>query len=240
MQSVFVILMIAIFSKTTSENCSRLTSVLNGFREHNLRVKASKCSLGADKVVYLGHTVSQEGIHTDPKKIEVNSALPAPSNLDKLHSFLGIAGHYRKFFPAFATVSAPLTGLAKKGVKFSWSDHHRHVFQILKHYLCSPPVFAYPDFDRPFLLQTDASDVGLGAILSQHDGKGQERVIAYASYTLSPREQNYSTIEKEALAVVFAVKHFRFSLLGKKFSVVTDNSALRWLHSLEPKGRIAP
>ena len=230
---------VIIFSKNMTEHCSRLTSVLNRFREHNLRVKASKCSFGADKVVYLGHTVSQEGIHTDPKKIEAIKALPAPSNLESLRSFLGIAGYYRKFIPDFATVSAPLTGLTKKGVKFSWSDQHQHAFQALKHHLCSAPVLAYPNFDRPFLLQTDASDVGLGAILAQHDGNGQERVIAYASYTLSPREQNYSTMEKEALAVVFAVKHFRFYLLGKRFSVITDNNALRWLHSLEPKGRIA-
>ena len=222
-----------------SEHCSRLTSVLNRFREHNLRVKASKCTYGADKVVYLGHTVSQEGTHTDPKKIEVIRSLPAPANLNKLHSFLGIAGYYCKFIPDFAAVSAPLTGLTKNGLKFSWSDQHQHAFQTLKHYLCSAPVIAYPDFDRPFLLQSDASDVGLGAILAQHDGKGPERVIAYASYTLSPREQNYSTIEKDALAVVFAVKHFRFYLLGKKYSVITDNSALRWLHSVEPKGGIA-
>ena len=93
--------------------------MLNRFREHNLRVKASKCSFGADNVVYLGHTVSQEGIHTDPKKIEVIRALSAPPNLDKLRSFLGIAEYYRKFLPDFATVSAPLTGLTKNGVKFS-------------------------------------------------------------------------------------------------------------------------
>jgi len=230
---------VIIFSKNMTEHCTRLTSVLTRFREHNLRVKASKCSFGADEVVYLGHSVSREGIHTDPKKIEAIKALPAPSTLENLRSFLGIAGYYRKFIPDFATVSAPLTGLTKKGVKFSWSDQHQHAFQTLKHQLCSAPVLAYPDFDRPFLLQTDASDVGLGAILAQHDGNGQERVIAYASYTLSPREQNYSTMEKEALAVVFAVKHFRFYLLGKRFSVITDNNALRWLHSLEPKGRIA-
>ena len=222
-----------------TEHCTRLTSVLTRFRKHNLRVKASKCSFGADEVVYLGHSVSREGIHTDPKKIEAIKALPAPSTLENLRSFLGIAGYYCKFIPDFATVSAPLTGLTKKGVKFSWSDQHQHAFHTLKHQLCSAPVLAYPDFDRPFLLQTDASDVGLGAILAQHDGNGQERVIAYASYTLSPREQNYSTMEKEALAVVFAVKHFRFYLLGKRFSVITDNNALRWLHSLEPKGRIA-
>ena len=230
---------VIIFSKTMSEHCSCLASVLNRLQEHNLRVKASKSSFGADKVVYLGHTVSKEGTHTDPKKSEVIRALPAPSNLDKLRSILGIAGYYRKFIHEFATVSAPLTGLTINGLKVSWSDQHQHAFQTLKHYLCSVPVLVYPDFDRPFLLQSDASDVGLGAILVQHDGKGPERVIAYASYTLSPREQNYSTIEKDALAVVFAVKHFRFYLLGKKYSVITDNSALRWLHSLEPKGGIA-
>eukprot|EP00794_Sanderia_malayensis_P002386 gene2386-biopygen1273 len=101
------------------------------------------------------------------------------------------------------------------------------------------PVLAYPNFDLPFLLQTDASDVGLGAVLAQLDADGQERVIAYASYTLSQREHNYTAMEKEALAVVFAAKHFRFYLLGHKFSVITDNSALRWLHSVEPKGQIA-
>ena len=230
---------VIIFSKTMSEHCMRLTSVLNRFRQHNLRVKASKCSFGADKVVYLGHTVSHEGIHTDPRKIQVIKALPPPSNLENLHSFLGLAGYYRKFIPDFATVSAPLTALTKKGVKFLWNDQHQNAFQTLKQHLCSAPVLAYPDFDRPFLLQTDASDVGLGAVLAQRHINGQERVIAYARYTLSQREQNYSTMEKEALAIAFAVKHFRFYLLGKKFLVITDNNALCWLHSLEPKRRIA-
>ena len=88
------------------------------------------------------------------------------------------------------------------------------------------------------MLQTDASDVGLGAIIAHHDGKGQERVIAYASYTLSPQEQNYSAMQKDALAVVVAVKHFRFHFLHKKFFVITDNNALYWLYSLEPNGKI--
>ena len=230
---------VIIFSKTMPEHCMHLTFVLNRFCQHNLRVKATKCSFGADKVVYLGHTVSHEGIHTDPRKIQVIKALPPPSNLENLRSFLGLAGYYRKFIPDFATVSAPLIALTKKGVKFLWTDQHQNAFQTLKQHLCSAPILAYPDFDRPFLLQTDASDVGLGAVLAQRDINGQERVIAYASYTLSQREKNYSTMEKEALAIVFAVKHFRFYLLGKKFLVITDNNALRWLHSLEPKGRIA-
>eukprot|EP00794_Sanderia_malayensis_P021278 gene21278-biopygen16313 len=179
------------------------------------------------------------GIHTDPKKIEAIRNLPPPANLEHLRFFLGLAGYYRKFIPGFATVSSPLTELTKKGVKFLWEDHHQLAFEVLKTRLCSAPVLAYPNFDLPFLLQTDASDVGLGAVLAQLDADGQERVIAYASYTLSQRERNYTAMEKEALAVVFAAKHFRFYLLGHKFSVITDNSALRWLHSVEPKGRIA-
>ena len=230
---------VIIFSKNMSEHCTRLTAVLNRFRQHNLRVKASKCSFGADKVVYLGHTVSHEGIHTDPKKIKVLKDLPSPSNLENLRSFLGLAGYYRKLIPDFATLSAPLTMLTKKHAKFLWTDQHQAAFQALKERLCSAPVLAYPDFNRPFLLQTDASDVGLGAILAQRTANGQERVIAYASYTLSQRERNYSAMEKEAFAIIFAVKHFRVYLPGKKFRVITDNNALRWLHSLEPKGRIA-
>ena len=230
---------VIIFSKNMSDHCMRLNSVLNRFHQHNLRVKASKCSFGADKVVYLGHTVSSAGIHTDPKKIEVIKDLPSPSNVESLRSFLGLAGYYRKFIPDFATVSAPLTELTKKHAKFLWTDRHQKAFQTLKCHLCSAPVLAYPDFERPFWLQTDASDVGLGAVLAQRDANGQERVIAYASYTLSQREKNYTAMEKEAFAVVFAIKHFRFYLLGKQFHVVTDNNALRWLHSLEPKGRIA-
>ena len=136
-------------------------------------------------------------------------------------------------------MSAPLTELTKKGVRFSWTPQHENAFLALKWHLCTAPVLAYPNFAQPFILQTDASNVGLGAVLAQHDIHGTERVIAYASCTLSNRERNFTTMEKEVLAVVFAVKHFRCYLLGTKFRVITDNSALKWLHSIEPKGRIA-
>ena len=102
---------VIIFSTNVSEHCERLVSVLQRFREHNLRVKASKCSFAAEKVIYLGHSISHEGIHTDPKKIEAIKALSSPTNLDSLRSFLGLSGYYRKFLPGFATLSAPLTEL---------------------------------------------------------------------------------------------------------------------------------
>ena len=230
---------ILIYSKNIDQHCERLTSVLQRFRQHGLKVKASKCSFGADQVLYLGHTISSTGVHTDPAKIKAIQNLPAPINVEKLRSFLGLAGYYRRFIPHFSSVAAPLTQLTQKSATFQWGAPQQKAFSILKQSLCSAPVLAYPDFDRPFILQTDASNVGLGAVLTQIDQKGLERVIAYASSTLSQRERNYSAIEKEALAIVFAVKHFRFYLLGRKFCIVTDNSALRWLHSMEPKGRIA-
>ena len=165
--------------------------------------------------------------------------LPVPANLDSLRSFLGLAGYYRRFIPHFATIAAPLNALTKKGAPFIWTEQQQAAFLTLKSFLCSAPVLAYPALDRPFILQTDASNLGLGAVLAQIDSKGMERVVSYASRSLTPREKNYSTMEKEALAIVFATQHFRVYLVGHKFQIITDHRALKWLHSIEPKGRIA-
>ena len=230
---------VIIFSKTIDEHCQCLMRVLQRFRDHGLRVKASKCSFGADNVIYLGHSISSNGVHTDPAKIKAVQELTCPTNLEQLRSFLGLAGYYRKFIPNFASVASPLTELTKKDVAFLWSPLHQASFLQLKDYLCSAPVLAYPQLDKPFIVQTDASTVGLGAILTRLDDSGKERVVSYASRTLTAREQNYTAMEKEALAVVFATKHFRVYLLGNQFQLVTDNSALKWLHSVEAKGRLA-
>ena len=230
---------IIIPSKGIQEHCERLEKVLTRLRQHNLKVKASKCCFAAPKVLYLGHTVSAKGIHTDPAKIKAVFELSEPSNLEQVRSFLGLAGYYRKFIPNFATVAAPLTDLTKKGSKFVWATPQQSAFSTLKRYLCSAPVLSYPHLDKEFVLQTDASDCGLGAVLAQKDSQGNEHVVAYASRTLNDREKHYSAMEKEALAVVFATQNFRVYLLGKPFKLITDNRALTWLHSLEPKGRIA-
>ncbi len=230
---------IIIPSNSIQQQCERLNAVLSRFRQHNLRVKASKCQFGAAKVLFLGHIVSGQGVHTDPKKIQAVSDLKEPINVEQVRSFLGLAGYYRRFIPNFAAVSAPLVHLTKKSCKFVWSDKQQHAFSLLKKLLCSAPILQYPRLDQPFTLQTDASDAGLGAVLTQHDIKGDEHVISYASRSLSDREKAYSATEKEALAAVFATDHFRPYLLGQKFTLVTDHSALQWLHSAEPKGRLA-
>ena len=226
-------------SSNLKQQCDRLTLVLERFRKHNLRVKATKCTFGANQVNYLGHVVSAKGVHTDPDKIKAVSLLAEPQNVEQVRSFLGLVGYYRKFIPKFASYATPLVSLTKKGTKFHWSKAHSESFLLLKNLLCQAPILAYPRFDQPFVLQTDASDLGLGAVLTQVDAYGNERVISYASRPLTNREKGYSATEKEALAVVFATDYYRVYLLGKHFTLITDHSALRWLHSVEPKGRIA-
>ena len=229
---------VIIFSKPIDEHCHCLQSVLQRSYEHGLRVKASKCSFGAAKVVYLGHSVSSAGVHTDPAQIKAVHDLPSSTNLEQLRSFLGLAGYYSKFIPNFASVASPVTELIKKDVLFHWNASYQAAFLKIKQSLCSAPILAYFQLDKPFILQTDASNVGLGAVLAQIDEFGRDRVISYPSRTLTAREQNYATMEKEALAVVFGTEHFRVYLLGNKFELVTDNSALKWLHSVTPKGHI--
>ena len=221
------------------QHCDHLVNVLNRFRVHNLRMKATKCHFGAKSVCFLGHVVSSKGVHTNPQKIDVVSTLSIPRTIEHVRSFLGLAGYYRRFIPNFATIVAPLMRLTKKGIQFCWGDKQQVAFTHLKELLCTAPVLAYLRLDAPFILQTDASDLGLGAVLTQSDSSGSERVTSYASRALTDREKGYSTTEKEALAIVFATDHFCPYLLGKKFTVITDHSALRWLHSVEPKERLA-
>ena len=228
-----------ILSRTITELCQKLTLVLNRFQIHNLRLKASKCCFGAKTVRYLRHIVSAEGVHTDPMKIESVKRIATPQNVTQVRSFLSLAGYYRKFIRNFATLTYPLVELTKKGRPFCWTEVHDIAFSTLKSSLCSSPVVACPILDRQFILQTDASDVGLGAILTQIDRHGHERVVSYASRTLSDSEKNYSAMENELLVVVFAVEYFRVYLLGRKFLLSTDHNALSWVHSTESKGRRA-
>ena len=229
---------IIIPSNSIQQQCERLTTVLSRFRTHNLRVKASKCTFAADQVLFLGHVVSSKGVHTDPAKIKAVSLLPEPKTVEQVRTFLGLAGYYRRFIPDFATIASPLVNLTKKMAKFAWDSQHQHAFHTLKSLLCRAPVLAYPNLNKQFILQTDASDLGLGAVLSQKDHLGKEHVIAYASRSFPERKKNYSVTEKEALAIIFAFNQFRVYLLGSTFLLVTDHSALRWLHSLEQKGRL--
>ena len=230
---------VIVFGQDIRAHCSRLKTVLCRLRDHNLRARLSKCKFAAREVHYLGHIISQDGVKPDPGKIAAVNDLPPPNSVKSVRSFLGLSGYYRKFIPSFATISAPLVRLTEKNVQFKWTDECEGAFRTLQRLLCSAPVLCFPNWEHKFILQTDASDFGVGAILSQVDHNGIERVVSYASKVLSARERKYSATEKEAYAIIFGVRHFRVYLLGRPFRIVTDHSALRWMHTMEPKGRVA-
>ena len=158
-----------------------------------------------------------------------------PEDKKQVRSFLGLAGYYRRFIPDFATVAAPLTDLTKSSEpqRVNWTSKCGEAFEKLKAALCSSPVLWSPDFSRSFVLQTDASDVGVGAVLSQRDDEGQDHPISFFSRKLLPRECNYSTIEKECLAIKLSIQAFQVYLIGRPFVIQTDHRALQWLNSMK-------
>jgi transposase InsO family protein len=230
---------IIVTGKTVEEVVNNLAKVLTRLRTAGLKLKPSKCTLFARKVAYLGHIVSEEGIACDPAKVACVSDWPAPSDVHDVRSFLGLASYYRTYIPRIASIAEPLYNLTRKGVRFCWSESCQTAFQALKEALTSAPVLAYPDPEKSYILDTDASLYGIGAVLSQlHDGN--ERVIAYASHSLSKTQRNYCTTKRELLAVVTFVKHFRHYLYGVKFTVRTDHSSLVWLTNFkDPEGMLA-
>ena len=189
---------------------------------------------------YLGYRVSGEGLSTDPRKTAAIEKFPTPTDVKSLRSFLGLTSYYRRFVPCFSKVASPLHHLTRKDAPFVWTDECELAFSQLKALLTSATVLAFPQFDREFLLETDASGLGLGAVLAQKQDDGLVRPIAYASRTLQPHENNYGSTEMEALAVVWAVKHFRHYLYGHRCQVYTDHEALKsLLNTPHPSGKLA-
>lgn len=164
----------------------------------------SKCSFAQQELNYLGHTIGVHGVSTDASKVQDIINWVVPTNLKKLRGFLGIAGYYRKFVRNFGVRSKPLTNLLRKGVEFKWTPEVNQSFEALKQALATAPVLALPNFNKPFVVETDASDVGIGAVLSQ-----DKHPIAYVSKALGPRTKGLSTYEKECLAIMLAVEHWR-------------------------------
>ena len=227
-----------IFSKTFEEHMQHLERVLKRIGETGLKVNLDKCQLLRREVDYLGHTISAQGVSCQKEKTEAVRDWPTPTNVKELRSFLGFAGYYRRFVKNYAKIAGPLHSLVnehasgKKGritpISQSWSQKHQEAFDSLKQALTSADVLAFADFTQPFIVETDASHDGLGAILSQKQPDGTTRVIAYASRRLRPTERNeanYSSFKLEMLALKWAVtEKFRGYLLGAQFVVYTDNN----------------
>lgn len=230
---------IIVFSSTPEEHLQRLRQVLERIQSCGLKLKPSKCALLQRSVNFLGHVVSADGVATDPEKVRLVTQWPTPTNLGELRSFLGLSGYYRRYVRDYSKVASPLTDLMKKNQRFVWSDSCQTAFDTLKEQLASPPILSMPNDRDTFVLDTDASDRAIGAVLSQVQG-GQERVIAYAGRCLSRAEANYCITRKELLSIVHFTRYFRHYLLGKRFLLRTDHSALTWLHrTRDPIGQNA-
>lgn len=234
---------VIIVSNDYQTHVTLLLKVLEKLRNANLTVNLEKCNFFRSELKYLGYVVDSRGLRTDPEKVEAILNYPTPTCRKDVKRFLGTATWYRRFVPNFSTIAGPLNRLTsnKKGAPpFKWSAEADVSFQKLKECLVSAPVLTCPDYNQPFEVHTDASSYGVGAMLTQtRDGK--EHPIAYMSRSLAPSERNYGITERETLAVITALEHWRCYLEnGKTFTVYTDHSALKWFLTLNnPTGRLA-
>jgi len=231
---------IIVFANSFEEHLRRLEEVFMRIESAGLKLKPTKCELFKKETTYLGHVVGEDGVKTDPKKIEKVDNWPVPETPTEVKSFLGLASYYRRFVPGFASIAKPLYQLTENNLKsFEWTASCEEAFEQLKGLLTSAPVLAYPQRDALFILDTDASNHGIGAVLSQLQD-GVERPIAYCSRTLSKSERNYCTTRKELLAIVEFAKQQRHYLQNHKFLIRTDHAPLRSiLKTKDPEGQLA-
>lgn len=229
---------IVIYASSLKEHETKFNKLAERLRGANLRLQPDKCEFLRKEVTYLGHIINSEGVKPDPKKVEAVSNFPRPANAKNIKQFLGLAGYYRRFLGDFSKIAKPLTTLLKKDEPFVWQEAQENAFKTLRDKLCTEPLLQHPDFTKPFILTTDASGYAVGGILSQGP-PGKDLPIAYASRLLNKAEQNYSTIEKELLAIVYCVQYFRPYLYGNEFKLYTDHKPLVWLHSVkDPTSRL--
>jgi len=209
---------------------------MDRLRSANLLLQPDKCEFLRREVAYLGHIIENEGVRPNPEKTAAvkNFLIPKNAKVIQLYikQFLGLAGYYRRFVPNFSGLAKPLTSLLKKNVSFVWKPEQQKAFETLRMALCQQPILQYPDFSKPFVLTTDASDIAIGGVLSQGT-IGQDLPITYVSRVLNSAEKNYSTIEKELLAIIYCTHHFRPYLYGHKFFLVTDHQPLIWLYKVK-------
>ncbi len=225
---------IIIYSQDWQRHMVHLREVLRALRGAGLTANPKKCAIGRVEVRYLGFHLGHGQVRPQIDKTTAIAACPRPKTKKEVRQFLGLAGYYRRFIPDYSELTSPLTDLTKKEVPDTvpWTEQCQQAFTQVKAALCGGPLLHSPDFSLPFLLQTDASDRGLGAVLTQ-EIKGEERPVLYISRKLSKRETMYSTIEKECLAIRWAVLTLRYYLLGREFTLCSDHAPLQWLHRMK-------
>ena len=217
---------ILVTGTSEEEHLRNLEETLSRLQAHGVRVKQSKCTFLEDSVEYLGHRVDAEGLRATPEKIAAIQNAPQPQNVQQLRSFLGLLNYYRKFLPNLASLIQPLNDLLQKGRKWNWSTQCVQAVKAAKQLLTTSNLLTHYDPTLELKLAADASQYGVGAVISHVLPEGVERLIAFVSRSLSKSERNYSQIDKEALALVYGVKKFHTYLYGRKFKLVTDHKPL--------------
>lgn len=231
-----------VISPSFEHHVEILKTVLERLTEANLTVNLEKCQFFRTSIKYLGYIVDGDGLRTDPEKVSAMVNFPRPTTSTEVKKFVGMCSWYRSFIPHFSSLLSPINDLLKgkkKGQSVSWTIAAEESFTKIKDALVSDPILTSPDFGLPFTIQCDASATGVGGVLTQEQN-GQERVIAYASRSLSRAERNYSVTERELLGLIFCLEKFRPYVEGTKFTVITDHYSLLWLNRISnPTGRLA-
>jgi hypothetical protein len=213
--------------------------ILQVFREHKLFLKAEKCEFLKKQIAYLGYIISEEGIKPDPVKVHGVKDWPTPTNLKTLRSFLGFLNYYRRFIMNYSAISRPLNDLMQKDKAFEWKDPQQGAFDKLKELLTNNPILVYPDQEKPFLLETDASDFAYGAVISQQDDENTWRPVGYISHSFTAPERNYEVHDKELLAIIRTFEEWRSHLSGTKYpvTVLTDHANLTYFRRAQNLNR---
>lgn len=230
---------IIVIGPTFEKHLEVLAEVIKRIHGAGLTLNKDKCQFCREELRYLGYMVNRSGLHVDPEKIQAILDIPTPKSVSEVRRVVATASWYRRFIKDFSTIVSPLTDLLKKNRAFVWSDECTRAWAEIKERLVTAPVLACPDFSREFVVQCDGSNFGIGAVLTQ-DFEDGEKVIAYISRSLTRQERNFTTTEKECLAVLWAIEKFRPYVEGSHFTVITDHYSLVWLNNLKnPTGRLA-
>jgi len=230
---------IIVFSDTFEEHMSHLEKVFDILRQNKLVAQIDKCFFCLKQLKYLGKVVSGDGVQTDPDTVSYMVNYPIPKNVKDVRSFIGLCSHYRNFVTGFALIAEPLIKLTRSNEEWHWGQDQQKAFEKLKERMVQSPVLAHPDWSKDFYLQTDASKLGAGAILAQKDNNGKFHPIAYSSWLFNPAQRNYTTTERELLAIVLATRKWRSYLYGSSFKVETDHKPLtgKWDWT-DPYGKV--
>jgi hypothetical protein len=228
---------ILIFSPTFEAHIKDVETVFNRLADDNLQLKPTKCHFFQKELVYLGHLVKADGLRPDPLKVKAILEMETPTDATDVRSFIGMTGFYRSYIDNFAKTCEPSYNLTRIETKFNWNEKDKVAFEALKRSLANAPILYHPNFDYPFIIETDASLKGLGAVLVQRYS-GKTHVIQYISRTLQPTERKWHIRELEALGILWACEMFRVHVSQTKFLVESDHEILQWLMKLEKPARL--